>query len=340
LIQGFALFQSLRTHDPAATLWVLALDEGTADVLNRVGEPTLRVVSLADFEQGDAELAAAKTNRSAVEYIFTLSPCWPAWLLEHHSDIERLTYLDADLFFFASPTPLFAAMDASGASVMITAHRFPPALRHYERHGKFNVGVLVFRNDAAGRACLDDWRMKCLSWCRDRVEDGKYADQGYLDAWPERMGPALLVASDPGVNLAPWNWAQHRLTAENPPAVDGHPVVVFHFARFRPRASLRCWLSGQVDYGIMTARWRRALYTPYWQALRAAREALRMVEPAVDFRYRPARLGREAWRALPLALLFNGTWLRVGDRYFNLRLGLGRWSGRVLAVLRNIARRP
>lgn len=339
LIQGVALCRSLRAHDAEATLWVLALDEFTAELLPRLDEPGLRVVRLAEIEHSDPALAVAKATRTLVEYYFTLSPCWPAWLLQRRPEISRLTYLDADLFFFGSTAPMFEAMDASGASVLITAHRFPAALRHYEQHGRFNVGVLVFRNDSAGRHCLDHWRESCLAWCHDRVENLRYADQGYLDAWPALLGPALLVLEDPGVNLAPWNWMRHRLTETDPPAVDGHPVVVFHFARFRPRATLRWWQSGQIDYGIMPARWRHALYTPYWRALRATRDELRALAPAVDFPYRPTRHGRDGWRGLVLALLFNGTWLRVGDRFFNLRGGLGAFSGRALSLARSLWRR-
>ena len=192
LLQGLALWRSLAAHDPAAVLWVLALDDFTAEFLRVLGESRLRVVPLAQLEAADADLASVRVNRTRVEYYFTLSPCWPIWLLTTHPEIERVTYLDADLFFFASPAPIFAAMDAARASVLVTRHRFPSWLQHYERHGKFNVGVLVFRNDAIGRACLDDWRARCLAWCYDRVELDRYADQKYLDAWPHRVGGALL----------------------------------------------------------------------------------------------------------------------------------------------------
>ena len=44
-------------------------------------------------------------------------------------------------------TPSVDARTAAEASVVVTEHRFPAWLRHYERHGRFNVGLLVFRND-------------------------------------------------------------------------------------------------------------------------------------------------------------------------------------------------
>ena len=175
----------------------LALDEFTADVLREVGGTWLRVVPLTEVEAGDAELAAAKVNRTRVEYFFALSPCWPRWLLEKHgmrSGIERITSVEAEMFFFASPTRIFEAMDAAKASVLVTAQRLPLWLKRSERHGKFNVGLLSFQNDGVGRACLDEWRGRCLGRCHDGQEAGKYADQKYLDEWPERVGAALVVA--------------------------------------------------------------------------------------------------------------------------------------------------
>ena len=337
LAQGLALWRSLAKHDLDSVLWVLALDEYTVDVLREVGGTWLRVVTLAEVEAGDAELAAAKANRTRVEYFFTLSPCWPRWLLEKHgvqAGIERITYVDADMFFFASPAGIFEAMDGAQASVLVTAHRFPPWLKRYERHGKFNVGILSFRNDAAGRGCLNDWRGRCLTWCYDRLEDGKYADQKYLDAWPERLGAALLVLPQAGVNLAPWNWGGvdfGRLRR----AEDGE-LVLFHFARFRPVLGEWWWQSGQLDYGVMPRALRRAIYGPYGRALVAARDELARRRAGFDFVRRPARSGREFWRSLPLRLVFGGGWLRVGDDFFNLRGGLGRWSGQCLAKLRTI----
>src|SRR5438128_7280681 len=95
LIQGLALWRSLAAHDAHGTLWVLALDEFTAEVLREFNEPHLRVITLDEFERNDPALRAAKASRSRVEYYFTLSPCWPRWLLATQPAIERITYLDA-----------------------------------------------------------------------------------------------------------------------------------------------------------------------------------------------------------------------------------------------------
>jgi hypothetical protein len=347
LAQGLALWRSLAKSDVDSVLWVLALDEFTADVLREVGGTWLRVVPLTEVEAGDAELAAAKVNRTRVEYFFALSPCWPRWLLEKHgmrSGIERITSVEAEMFFFASPTRIFEAMDAAKASVLVTAQRLPLWLKRSERHGKFNVGLLSFQNDGVGRACLDEWRGRCLGRCHDGQEAGKYADQKYLDEWPERVGAALLVLPNAGVNLAPWNWAGVEITAETGGAdaakgglrVEGEPLVIFHFARFRPIYGDWWWQSGQLDYGVMPRRLRRRIYSPYGRALLAARDELAARRVGFEFARRPERSGTEFGRSVLRRLVFGGDWLRVGGEFFNLRGGLGRWSGQCLEKLRAI----
>lgn len=329
LAQGVALARSLAAHDPAAVLWVLVLDEETAQVLRAMGGPALRVVRLAELEAADPALAAVKPTRTRVEYYFTLSPCWPRYLMHVQPEIDRLVYLDADLLFFASPQPIWDDLDRG--SVLLCAHRFPDYLRHYEQHGRYNVGVLGWRRDENGLACLDWWRERCLEWCFDRLEPDRYADQKYLEQWPQRFG-GVVECRHPGVNLAPWNWMNHRYDYPGGHVrVDGQPLVVFHFARFRAICGGWWWQSGQLDYGVMPARLRHALYGAYGQTLRTAAAEMRLVAPG-----RAARLDRSFWRALPARVVFGSDWLRLGDRFVSGRFGLGRYSGRCLAGLRRI----
>lgn len=334
LVPGVALGRSLLAHDPEARLWVLALDAETAQVLHALNQPAWRVVPLAELEAADAALVAARSNRSRVEYYFTLSPCWPRHLLRTRPEIDRLVYVDADLLFFSSPQPVWDELDHG--SVLLCAHHFPDFLHHYERHGHYNVGVLGWRRDADGLACLDWWRERCLEWCHDRLEPGRYADQKYLEEWPRRFG-GVVECCHPGVNLAPWNWMNRRYEfAAGKILVDGQALVVFHFARFRAICGDRWWQSGQLDYGVMPWRLRQALYGAYWHALQSAISAIRRDAPDWQPGRRPARLSREFWRTLPLRLLFGTDWLRTGDTFISGRLGLGRYSGRCLALLRRI----
>lgn len=273
LPRGLALYRSLVTWCPSFTLWVLCMDEESRRMLDELGLPDIRTISLRDFEQDDSALAAAKANRTKIEYYFTCTPSLPLHILEHWPEVDVVTYLDADLYFFASPEPLFEEMGER--SVAITAHRFPPALRDRERYGVYNVGWLSFRRDAKGLACLRWWRDRCNEWCYDREDSGRFADQKYLDDWPSRF-ESVVVLHNEGANVAPWNVSGYRIGKHGGggATVDGKPLIFFHFHGLR---KMNNWTydPGWAEYGVNpSAVLGREVYVPYLKALFAASREL------------------------------------------------------------------
>ena len=140
LSRGFALYGSLREHCPAYKLWVLCMDQAVYKILEKLDLPGMHPLSLEVFERDDDPLISARQNRSRIEYYFTCTPSLPLFILNHHPEVDLITYLDADLFFFADPAPLLAEME--GKSIGIIGHRFPARLRDKERYGIYNVGWL------------------------------------------------------------------------------------------------------------------------------------------------------------------------------------------------------
>lgn len=276
LTRAVALHQSLVRHSPPFTLWALCLDDDAYQAVFALNLESLRPLRLADLEHADPALIDAKKNRSTVEYYFTLSPALPYYLLEQVPGIDSVTYLDSDLLFYSSPQPVFDEL-ALG-SVVIVAHRFPPQLRDLSTFGSYNVAMLAFRNDRQGRAVLDRWREQCLDWCYDRVEDGKFADQRYLDSWPGL--PGVRVLGHLGVDLAPWNFMQYDIDLKaDPPTVDGQPLVFYHFQGFKA-VGPGLWDVGLDAYGHMSAQLRSWLYGGYLRELRAAQRLIRSRAPS------------------------------------------------------------
>jgi hypothetical protein len=280
LTRGLALYRSLQRHSPPFRLWILCFDDATYDAVTRVGDAAVRPIRLADFEKDDDSLLAAKLDRSRVEYYFTCTPSLPLFVLEADPSIETITYVDADLLFYSDPTALLA--NREGRSVTIIPHGFPPHLRHLEDRGIYNVGLVSFRNDEAGRACLQRWRRQCLEWCYDRIEGGRFADQGYLNDWPQVLD-GVVVVDDPGAGLAPWNFMRYRIDLRgDPPTVDGHRLVFYHFQAFKAHGR-RLFDLGLAGLGKMPRALRIPLYGGYVDELTAARELLikRGVQPPV-----------------------------------------------------------
>jgi hypothetical protein len=321
LARGLALHDSLRQHAPGSRLHALCMDDRAFDVLIGQARPGLVPIQLSDFEAGDEDLRAAKASRNLVEYYYTCTPSLPLFVLRRHAELEQVFYIDADFYFFSSVASVLD--DWGDGSVYVVGHRYPEALLEYEKYGKYNVGILGFRNDSEGRRCLEQWRRQCIDWCYDRLEDGKFADQKYLDTWPDQFR-GLVVSRHPGVNVAPWNKGHYILELRGGvPCVNGRALVCYHFH------GLKLYQYGLAepqffDYGSKLSRdWIRRVYAPYLRQLAWAEQVIGAAHHG-DLRHqRPLALadlttrGRNAqflvrtgeqWREVPPALI-ESLWL-------------------------------
>lgn len=271
LLRGLTLYRSLVDSGCEFQLHVLALDDRAQDALLALALPNLHTIPLAALEQWEPALLNAKGNRRRIEYYFTLSPVLPLYVLAQEPEIEVVTYLDADLFFYSSPNPIFEELGEH--SILITEHRFPDYLRDNERFGRYNVQYQSFRRDAQGLACLERWKIQCLEWCYDRLEAGKFADQKYLEEWPERYD-RLVVLGNKGAGVAPWNWATFPIRMEGEDiTIDGQPLIFYHFHGVKIFHAYFI-SNGLLDFGLMPYSLRRWLYVGYLRKLRATKRWL------------------------------------------------------------------
>lgn len=283
---GLALLESLRRHAGSFALHVLCLDDAAYDYLDKGRLDGVRPFRLRDLEAWDPELLAAKATRSRVEYFFTCTPDLVRYVMARGEDIADVTYLDADLFFFSDPAPIFT--EIGSGSVGIIAHRFPADQAHLAKYGVYNVGFLFFRNDGEGRRCLEWWRDRCLEWCYDRVEDGRFADQKYLDRWPE-LFRGVVVIQHPGAGLAPWNQSAYPISGDGGTIrVAGQPLIFYHFHGLRLIFGV-LWKHGVANYGgRMSAVLKSGIYVPYIHELRRLR---RHVNASIDAASQPGLAG-------------------------------------------------
>jgi hypothetical protein len=275
LFKAVAMHNSLLRFCPSFHLTAFCFDDLAAETIERLGLPSISTVPLADLESHDAQLLSTKRDRSPVEYCWTATPALPLYLFDKRRDLSEVTYIDADLLFFADPAPLFAEM--GHASILITPHRFAPEYLHQVRNGIYNVQFLTFRRDESGLTCLHWWHDRCIEWCYARFEDGKLGDQKYLDDWPEQF-EGLHVLEHKGGGLAPWNITRYEIgRSDSQVFVDTDPLIFFHYRGVR--------LLERGDYywrppGYSISRHnKRLIYDPYLEALDEAVKLVRAVNP-------------------------------------------------------------
>jgi len=235
------------------------------------------LIPLEELEKSDRQLHAVKSTRSLIEYYFTCSPCLPSFVLSRYARVDRITYLDADLYFFRDPSDIFDEIEHS--SIAIIPHRFPPTFVHREQFGIYNVGWVSFRRDESGIACLSKWREQCLGWCYVRCEADRFADQKYLDRWPADFSNVVVIQHK-GANLAPWNVANYRLQhTESGVYVENEPLIFFHF-HYLKQVNKWVYNPGLSEYKTSLVRvLRDYIYVPYIHALREAEAKVHAVFP-------------------------------------------------------------
>jgi hypothetical protein len=257
LPQGLALFESLRAHCPHAKLWVLCMDEEVERTLAALNNPGLQTIPLREIE--DSRLRKARADRNAREYCWTVTAFTFDAVFSRCPEAMRTTYLDADLFFFGSPRPLFEELESSGASILVTEHGFDPAYDKSELVGRFCVQFLTMDRSRRAAETLHWWQEKVLEWCYDRREPGRFGDQKYLDEWPRLFGDRLRILAHRELALAPWNvrMESRRLGFSVKPAF-------YHFHSFRIVSARRARM---VEAGYAIPRAARPLYREYAEAV-------------------------------------------------------------------------
>jgi len=146
-----------------------------------------------------------------------LTPFICRYVLEKFN-LDQITYLDSDIFFFKNPKDLYSFIDECNHDIFITKH---DNKKFEKKYGSFNVGWIVFFNTSNSIKCLEDWSNDCINWCFDEINNDKFADQKYLDYW-EKNYEKVFILDQYLVNVGPWNIDKiNKLNIDN--------LICYHF---------------------------------------------------------------------------------------------------------------
>ena len=213
-----ALNHSLGTSSSGDyPLHILCLDDKIYEKCSK--QQNVVCYKLADLIKKDALLSKSRNNppsREAlinshgdenkakkIQFTWSLAPYFSWWCLEN-LNIEDVLYIDADIYFFSNYENLYKHL--KDCSVGIVEHR----CAYNPDNGKYNVGIVYFKNDFDGYTCCTWWK-NCLLLTNHKfyLSHGKCGDQKYLELFPELFKNVKVL--DPFIgHLAPWNFSHHQ----------------------------------------------------------------------------------------------------------------------------------
>jgi hypothetical protein len=207
-------------------LFIFCFDGPSYETLLKLKLENATLIPIEKFE--NKRLLSAKLTRSRAEYCWTCASSTIRYVFDEFK-IKECTYLDADIYFFSSPLPLFE--EIGNRSVLITAHnyaqKYNPNNSTERKYGKYIVQFVTVKNNKQGNKVLNWWIDRCIEWCYARIEEGKYGDQKYLETMMELFPEDVVCSKNAGAGLAPWNLLNYDFG-------DGIKNVIFyHFHGFK-----------------------------------------------------------------------------------------------------------
>jgi hypothetical protein len=268
LTRGLATYESLaEVCKGGFQLYVFAFDDRCYAILKQLNLPNLIPISLTELE--DEQLLRIKPTRSRGEYCWTCTSSTILYAIKTYK-LPHCTYIDADMIFYNDPKVLIEEIPKD-CNVLITEHRYTKQYDKSKIAGKYCVQFMYFDNTDNGLHILNWWRNQCLEWCYNRIEDGKFGDQKYLDDWTTRF-KGVHVLQHLGGGLAPWNIQQYQIYNDkvlihkglNKKNITLQPIF-FHFH------GVKLYEKGKVIFApkmyLLSDEIKKQFYEPYIQKL-------------------------------------------------------------------------
>jgi hypothetical protein len=244
LAKALTLAESLFDSN-ALVLNIVVIDAKPAQ--KPVAHPYANILYIEDFAVPG--FAALAFQYDIIELSTALKPHLAMHFLTHSAPEGEINspdykptviFLDPDTYVQG---PISVILDELGThSVLLTPHYTRPQPRTatesdlaMSRFGSFNLGFFAVRHCDEGFDFLRWWDARCRDFCFMESQFGLSTDQKWVAIAP-CFFPNLKVSFHLGLNAAPWNSFERRLskTANGYLLNDQFPLVFYHFSNFDP----------------------------------------------------------------------------------------------------------
>lgn len=268
--QGIVLYRSLLFNTERSKLYILCVDGESFDICSKMNLDDAILIRVMDLR--NEQLVSIKSMRDLNEYCWTLKPYLIEYVLNQPKSGICVTYVDADICFFNDPSIIYKKNKEF--DVMLSEHDYSDAYKGVEALcGKYNSGFIVFRNTKNAVKILKWWQERCMEWCHDTLDGGRFGDQKYLDSIPGIFKNVCSI-NIPGVNIAPWNEQKYTFTVVDQKVnVDRDLLICYHFSGFRVVEK------NKVALIVGSKKLYNLLHFPYIKVLKGVIEDVEKVAP-------------------------------------------------------------
>jgi len=226
LIEGNVMIHTLLQHN-LQKVYLLCMDEEVYNFYSSLNHKSIVLIRREQLENKYPQIKNTQFNRSLKEYIVTFKPFLPEFIFDEFNE-QKTIFLDADIAFWNDGKKMLDELNT--CSFFAKDHEISPP----KAAGRYNVGLLGYKNDENCREWLKWWQQKCIEWCHWHADNGRFAEQGYLNILydqPNRF-KGFCAIKHPGVNLAPWNIMKHKIENKKGLLVDNQPLMTYHYHEF------------------------------------------------------------------------------------------------------------
>ncbi len=272
------LYSSVAKHDKEYRFFIICMNEGVSEVFSALKLGNVVLVRIKDIEVFCPDLVEARKTRNDKEYAWTVKPSAFLYIFNKYADIDHILWLDGDTMFLSDPSPIYTEWGKN--SILLTLERYSGKYAFMaDMYGVYNTGLLGFKRDESALECLKWLQGKLNEWCYDRMENGLWSDQIYMNDCPHRF-KGVKVLMNPGINMTPFIlW---RLTGDEKKCVKiknqgiyvrNTKLILFHYYGFKYNSSEDYELCSYKNWGF-SEEVIRTIYMPYMDAYRASVQKL------------------------------------------------------------------
>lgn len=276
LPKAIVMYKSLSVHHKSFILYAFCFDDLSYDVISKLNIKNFIPIPLSEFE-----LKALKkqlpTKQKYYEYYWT----YKAHIIMktmHIAKADIVAYIDCDFRFFSSPEVIFEEIENN--DILIQPNNFShEQVAQFIPVGYYCSCFESFRNNQNGLKVLRWWHKQCVKWCHASFENGKFADQKYLDNWRSQFKNVREITSI-GANIAPWNLGKYDISGKNGEIyVNSHSLIYYHYHSFKMNLDDYSYIitGDRNNFYHISKEAIRHIYKPYIQELRSVIKDLKKI---------------------------------------------------------------